>query len=61
MADYGAEQIVWVDESSKDERTCIRSYGYGRKGQDADVAAVRGDEYESSPLKSCMRTERHPL
>jgi transposase len=44
MADYGVEQLVWVDESSKDERTCMRSYGYGRRGQDAVIEApfIRG-------------------
>lgn len=48
MADYGVEQLVWVDESSKDERTCVRSYGWGRRGEDAVMEApfIRGERYE---------------
>lgn len=34
-----------MDESSKAERTGTRAYGYGRRDQDAEIAAriVRGD------------------
>lgn len=40
IADYGVEQLVWIDESFKDDRTCIKSHGYSRRDQDAVVAAV---------------------
>ncbi|KAL4258543.1 Transposase IS630-like protein [Pleurotus pulmonarius] len=46
-AHYVAEQIVVVDESSKDERTLYRRYGRAPVGQRADLAApfVRGERY----------------
>lgn len=50
MADYGVEQLVWLDESAKDERTCTRSYGWGFRGKDAVVDApfVRGTRFVRS-------------
>lgn len=39
IADYGVEQLIWLDKSAKDERTCTRSYGWGMRGCDAVVDA----------------------
>jgi hypothetical protein len=38
MVDYGVKRLLWVDESLKEERTCMRLYGYGRRGEDAQRA-----------------------
>jgi transposase len=44
MAGYRVDQLIWLDESAKDERTCTRSYGWGVRGQDAviDAPFLRG-------------------
>lgn len=47
QTEFVAEQMVFVDESSKDERTIYRRFGRATKGQDASVKAkfVRGTRY----------------
>lgn len=47
QSEFVAEQMVFVDESSKDERTIYRRFGRAPKGQDATVSAkfVRGTRY----------------
>jgi len=54
-ADMGANfigrQLIFVDESSKDERTIYRHYGRSFLGQRATISApfVRGDRYSILP------------
>ena len=45
--EFVAEQMVFVDESSKDEQTIYRRFGCAPKGQDATIRAkfVRGTRY----------------
>ena len=45
--DYTAEQLVFLDETAKDERTPTRRYGYSEEGTRAVVWApfVRGQRY----------------
>ena len=51
LATYTAEQMVVLDESSKDDRTLIRRYGRAARGQDAvlDVSLDRGIRYSVLP------------
>jgi hypothetical protein len=47
LATYSAEQMVVLDESSKDSRTLIRKYGRAPSGEDAvlQVLLDRGVRY----------------
>ncbi|HEV7736834.1 MAG TPA: hypothetical protein VGO47_05595 [Chlamydiales bacterium] len=51
QARFVANQLVWTDESSKDDRTIYRHYGRSRSGQRASIPAqfVRGDRYSILP------------
>ncbi|TFY78726.1 hypothetical protein EWM64_g5286 [Hericium alpestre] len=40
MAHYEPEELAFLDETSKDERTCARHYGQGRKGKRAEKKQV---------------------
>lgn len=44
---YVAEQLVFVDESSKDDRTIFRKFGWAPKGQQAEISTnfVHGTRY----------------
>lgn len=44
MAEYSVEQLVFTDETHKDERDTVRGYGWGIRGQRAQAEApfVRG-------------------
>ena len=48
---YTQEQLVFVDECSKDDRTCFRQYGRGPSGQTVTVRGpfIRGDRYSLLP------------
>lgn len=50
MAEYSSEQLVFLDESAKDERTCTRSYEWALRGRDAVVDA---------PFRRGTRSVRH--
>ncbi|KAK0493878.1 hypothetical protein EDD18DRAFT_1077922 [Armillaria luteobubalina] len=47
QAQYDASQILWIDETSKDDRTIYRHYGRSVSGERATIPAnfVRGDRY----------------
>lgn len=48
---YAAHSLLFLDETSKDERTYFRSYARAPKGQEAEVSApfVRGHRYTLLP------------
>ena len=56
QATFVAEQLVFVDESSKDERTIFRRWGRSPTGTCAEVSAdfVRGDRYS---ILACITYE----
>lgn len=45
MADWDVRQLIWLDETSKDDRTCIKKVGWSYEGNRAtvDAAFMRGD------------------
>jgi len=49
--EYRAEQLIFLDESAKDERTLSRHYGYSYKNQVASkkVVFLRGIRYTILP------------
>lgn len=49
--EYQAEQLIFLDESAKDERTLSRIYGYSYKNQIASkkVVFLRGIRYTILP------------
>jgi transposase len=54
MSKYRSEQLIFLDESYKDDRTVIRGYGWGRRGTRSQVTApfVRGARYVCSSICS---------
>jgi hypothetical protein len=52
--DYTAEQLIFIDESSKDERTLTRLYGYSSVNTRAEksVVFIRGKRYTILPALS---------
>jgi transposase len=44
ICQYSTQQLVWVDESAKDDRTCHRRHGYAKKGERArmEITFARG-------------------
>lgn len=52
--EFSPEQLIFLDESSKDERTLSRSYGYSFKNQPAiqKVVFIRGVRYTILPALS---------
>lgn len=51
ISKYAAHSLLFLDETSKDERTYFRSYARAPKGQEAEVSApfVRGHRYTLLP------------
>ena len=51
LSTYTAEQMVVLDESSKDHKTLIRKYGQSASGDDAilQVSLDRGVQYSILP------------
>jgi hypothetical protein len=49
--EYNAEQLIFIDETSKDERSVSRLYGYSYKNSRAikKVVFVRGKRYTILP------------
>ena len=52
--DYNADQLIFIDESSKDERTLTRLYGYSSINTRAkkSVVFIRGKRYTILPALS---------
>jgi hypothetical protein len=50
-SEYQAEQLIFLDESAKDERTLTRHYGYSHKNQivSQKVVFLRGIRYTILP------------
>lgn len=48
---YRANHIIWIDESSKDDRTIYRHYGRAPSGEQPTISAkfVRGNRYSILP------------
>jgi len=51
---FRAEQLIFLDESAKDERTSCRQYGYSSRNQAAikKVVFIRGTRYTLLPALS---------
>jgi hypothetical protein len=51
---FQPEQLIFIDESSKDERTSCRQYGYSSRNQAAvkKVVFIRGTRYTLLPALS---------
>lgn len=54
IANYRPDQLIFLDESAKDERTLTRNYGYAFWGSCAQnkVVFVRGKRYSILPAMS---------
>jgi len=53
---YAAEQLVFLDETAKDERTLARRYGYSMRGRRAPLRApfVRGERFTATAAIATM-------
>jgi hypothetical protein len=53
-SNYSAEQLIFIDESAKDERTLSRQYGYSLRNTRAGkkTVFVRGKRYTILPALS---------
>ena len=47
---YDVEQLVFLDETAKDERTLTRRYGYSYRGNRAALSApfIRGERFTAT-------------
>ena len=54
VGEYSAEQLIFIDESAKDERSLSREYGYALMNRRAQkkIVFVRGKRYSILPALS---------